>query len=244
MYALIGPDDNNINKKILEISSVQFEVAKPLFWVECNYECLSDCFYDEATGSIKELPLSPQQPISYKYKGIVNDEAEMVAYNFLANKKSVETYVSFEQFTQDKASGKLNTECHAQFFCHYYDIDKKEIIATCWIRDWVEEVKTVNKVVTEFYKYYAHKDFVSVAYDLNTDQPIEYYRYNYNVLTKYMWDTHVIPPSGYNIDITSFKQLPQELQDSLVDFKYKDDISCYSLKPYGRLVYVERYDIL
>ncbi len=70
MYALVSPNEPSFGGyRVAEVAAVSFEVAEPLFWVECNDEVVADRFhYDPSAGVI--LPNPPtivpvgQQPIT------------------------------------------------------------------------------------------------------------------------------------------------------------------------------------
>jgi hypothetical protein len=51
------PTFENIGAKVCQISDVDFEVASPLFWVDCD-ATINDTihYYDLATNSFKEIP--------------------------------------------------------------------------------------------------------------------------------------------------------------------------------------------
>jgi hypothetical protein len=62
MYALISPNEATYvagiaKTRIAEVCSHPFEVAEPLFWVECPDMCAPDLWYfDQLTQSCNEIP--------------------------------------------------------------------------------------------------------------------------------------------------------------------------------------------
>lgn len=65
--ALISPneqvykyDGTLLGVRVAEVSDTPFEVAPPLFWVECADDVVADQFYyDEATQTIIAIPVKP-----------------------------------------------------------------------------------------------------------------------------------------------------------------------------------------
>ena len=65
-HALISPnetvysyDGTPLGQRVAEVVSVPFEVAPPLFWVECAEEVAADRYY-YAEGTILPVPVPPQ----------------------------------------------------------------------------------------------------------------------------------------------------------------------------------------
>ena len=54
MKALISPLENN---RIAQVEQVEFEVAEPLFWVDCPDEVTTEWTYD---GSSFNAPIAPE----------------------------------------------------------------------------------------------------------------------------------------------------------------------------------------
>ena len=51
------PIFTKIGQRVAEVSATPFEVASPLFWVECSNNVVADQFYyDPSTSSIIALP--------------------------------------------------------------------------------------------------------------------------------------------------------------------------------------------
>jgi hypothetical protein len=61
MYALVSPNELSFGGyRVAEVAAVSFEVAEPLFWVECNDEVVADMFYyDTQTQTIIAVPQRP-----------------------------------------------------------------------------------------------------------------------------------------------------------------------------------------
>lgn len=66
--ALISPDEKRLNGfRVAQVADATFEVAAPLFWVECDDEVEADIFwYDPLNEQITLIPVlgSVTQPIS------------------------------------------------------------------------------------------------------------------------------------------------------------------------------------
>lgn len=74
MKALISPNeivyDPNTNvligQRVAEVNETGFEVAPPLFWMDCDLDIISDVYYyDPANGQIQKVPelLPPPEPV-------------------------------------------------------------------------------------------------------------------------------------------------------------------------------------
>jgi len=58
MYALVSPNEPKFEGyRVAEVAVSPFEVAEPLFWVECGDEVMADMFYyDPNSGVILPNP--------------------------------------------------------------------------------------------------------------------------------------------------------------------------------------------
>ena len=60
MKALISPLEIVLNGyRIAEVTSNEFEVAEPLYWVDCSNECLADIWYFNAETQQCEIVVIP-----------------------------------------------------------------------------------------------------------------------------------------------------------------------------------------
>jgi hypothetical protein len=57
-YALISPNEpRESGYRVAEVAAQSFEVAEPLFWVECPDDVFADIFwYDPVSGSFALIP--------------------------------------------------------------------------------------------------------------------------------------------------------------------------------------------
>ena len=64
MKALISPNEpRETGYRVAEVSSNQFDVASPLFWVDCSNETVADQFwYDPDDQTIKPVPVPEPEP--------------------------------------------------------------------------------------------------------------------------------------------------------------------------------------
>lgn len=79
MKALISPQEKSLfianwdadgnpvfleaGKRVCQVEPEEFQVAPPLFWVECAEGTVADRFYyDEVSGAVNPLPLPPEKP--------------------------------------------------------------------------------------------------------------------------------------------------------------------------------------
>ena len=71
MNALISPRervqlvDGAIGARVAQVEATTFEVALPLFWVDCPDECVAGLwYYDETSGMCKPAPEPEPEPIT------------------------------------------------------------------------------------------------------------------------------------------------------------------------------------
>lgn len=65
--ALISPEEKTykydgtlLGQRVAEVSDITFEVALPLFWIECADDVIADSFYyDVNTNSVLAIPKKP-----------------------------------------------------------------------------------------------------------------------------------------------------------------------------------------
>lgn len=67
MKALISPNEkvtdyrDNVGARIAQIEEQVFEVAAPLFWVDCSDDCMADFwwYYEDSCQPIPQPPIEP-----------------------------------------------------------------------------------------------------------------------------------------------------------------------------------------
>jgi len=71
MKALISPEeavfnfDGTTGYRVAEVNETGFEVAEPLFWIDCADDVVADQFYyDPSDSTIKPVPVKPKQPVT------------------------------------------------------------------------------------------------------------------------------------------------------------------------------------
>lgn len=66
MFALISPNEQrNTGVRVAQVSASKFEVAKPLFWVQCGDDITPDHFYDLGSKAFSLISQpAPDQPSS------------------------------------------------------------------------------------------------------------------------------------------------------------------------------------
>jgi hypothetical protein len=64
MKALISPNEpRETGYRVAEVEPQEFEVAQPLFWVDCADDVIADQFwYDPADQTIKPVPQPEPEP--------------------------------------------------------------------------------------------------------------------------------------------------------------------------------------
>lgn len=65
MKALISPNESReIGYRVAQVEQQEFEVALPLFWVDCANNVVADQFwYDPADQTIKPIPQPDPEPV-------------------------------------------------------------------------------------------------------------------------------------------------------------------------------------
>lgn len=72
MYALISPNEtsNKLGFRVSDVVETTFEIALPMFWVNCSVDVVADCYYfDSNTREIKEIIQNiPNEEIGIKVR--------------------------------------------------------------------------------------------------------------------------------------------------------------------------------
>lgn len=57
-YALISPvEPRELGYRVADVANAEFDIALPLFWVECNDEISADAYwYNPEDGSFAKMP--------------------------------------------------------------------------------------------------------------------------------------------------------------------------------------------
>ena len=84
MKALISPQevvsyfDGTNGYRVADTSQTGFEVASPLFWVDCSGDVVADQFYyDPVSNDIKAVPVPP--PPEPDISNVVGDAPDVIA---------------------------------------------------------------------------------------------------------------------------------------------------------------------
>lgn len=79
MNALISPNESvESGYRVAEVALTTFEVAPPLFWVDCADDVIADQFYyDPTDDQIKAVPVPPA-PVSV-VNSVVGDAPNVIA---------------------------------------------------------------------------------------------------------------------------------------------------------------------
>jgi len=162
------------------------------------------------------------------------NEEELLVHAFLLNKNKFSS-----PWIKYRSKDKISLASYMIFASDYSLVSK--------LYTWGPErgyVKLVNNVITEYYviptsKFQNIYDATYISINLITNEPIEYYKYDYksipNKECKYSLNGIFLQE---NMMITDFNQLPEEYQILLNNYSNKDKIFIYSRKPYGLIVEV------
>jgi hypothetical protein len=159
--------------------------------------------------------------------------ARVIAYNYLANKLGWKLKDSLAEVMHDADVNKVPVIAHQTYL-----VDSLKLVSTVYVffKDKYY-VKVVGDEVTEFYIFrpedVAKQNITYVAYDVKTEKPVEYYKIDRNVETKYDFDTDAVKQVNFNI---TYDTLPENVKVKLKGFKYKKYIEIYAEKPYGHVI--------
>jgi hypothetical protein len=161
-------------------------------------------------------------------------EQKFAIYNFMAKKLDCVIYDSVDKFKAALDSSALDKRCVAKKWYDVFDIDKQENIAQVYLaRDSFEIFKLVNNEITEHYQKTIKNNWLYIAYDLVTGDPIEYYVVDGDNLNKYDFVTH--EKTGFTTD-SSWENLPEYFKNRLDKTKYSNKIMYWAEKPYGNVI--------
>jgi hypothetical protein len=161
-------------------------------------------------------------------------EQKFVIYNFLAKKLGVDTYDSLDAFTNALENNTTDKRCVATKYYDVFDIDKQEVIASVYLaRGEFEWIKIVGNKITEHYRQTIKNGWCFIAYDILTEEPIEYYKAEGLVLSKYDYHTH--EQTGFT-NGGGWLSMPLRFKDKLKKNKYLHKVVYWAEKPYGSVV--------
>jgi hypothetical protein len=236
-YALTGLDPCiidgvEVGKRLLELSDYKFEVASPLFWVDFSSDLdPTKYFYNPATAQV-ELATATVHKYIYR-DGPRPDSAAVLAYNFMAAKLGWQEKKELSEVLMDEDINRLPVLRHQT----YLTSDLSLISTVYQFMAGKYSIKVVNGEVTEFYVFHPEdtgkQDVVFVSYDVASGQPLEYYRQTPQTESKYDFLTDNLLQVNY---FSTYLQLPETVKKEVSAFRYKDYISIYAEKPYGRII--------
>jgi hypothetical protein len=155
-------------------------------------------------------------------------------YNFLANKINCKVYLSINEFEEDLSNNLLDNRFIAKKYYDIFDIDKQEIIGSVYTsRNSFEWIKIVNTTITEFYRRTIKNNWFGISYDVNTFEPIEYYKVIDNTL--YKFDFYTNEETGFTNN-GGWEALPDYFKNKLDKTIYKNRIIYWAEKPYGNII--------
>lgn len=160
----------------------------------------------------------------------------LIAYNFIADKLGWDSKKSDSEL--------LATEFHNRIpknLSYAFSLETKGILSRLFsVLKGEYLIKVKDGAVVEFYSsnyLLENKPKVSfVAFDINTNDVIEYYISENNCLNKYDFLTDNLKQVNH---ICRQDKVPESFQKDLIDFKEKNNIFIYASKPYGRIVEVK-----
>lgn len=158
----------------------------------------------------------------------------LVIYNFLATKLGVDTYNSVIDYEEAVANGTADKRCIPYKYYDVFDLDVQIVIASVYLaRNEFEWFKVVGNKITEHYRKTIKNDWCFINYDVNTGEPIEYYKADGLKLNKYDYHTHTL--TGFTND-GGWLSMPDKFKAKLDKNKYLHSIVYWAEKPYGNVV--------
>jgi hypothetical protein len=157
----------------------------------------------------------------------------VVAYNYFAN------YFGWPILnTLQEVLNNPYKERRPNLMSQTYLVDGLKLISTLYeVQKEKYVIKVAGTTPTELYIFKPEDvnkgDITFVAYDLNTQKPIEYYKHNHVTETKYNFDTDELKQTNY---FNTYEQLPEAIKLAVKDFIYKKYIFIYAEKPYGAII--------
>ena len=158
-----------------------------------------------------------------------------IVYQFMVSKFGGQSFDTIEDFSEGINSGlatKRFIPCKAW---GVYNVDSKVMVAVgYYCRFGFDLVKVKNGEVSEYYRrLISEKKYAYIAYDLNSLEPIEYYKNIGQQEWKFDWHT------GEKKQVNTFCDyfgLPTDIRLAINDFQFKYNVFGYAMKPYGRVV--------
>lgn len=157
----------------------------------------------------------------------------LIAYNFFAIKFGWPQKISEEELDSEPLKGRI-PDIHSKM----YLIETQELFSEIYhIYNTSYCVKIKDGKITDFYTTgdgHINKPNCSfITYDIQTNQPIEYYKIDGNFENKYDYNTDELLQQNI---MCEFKDLPENIKTQLQQFQFKDKIKLYAIKPYGAIV--------
>jgi hypothetical protein len=159
-----------------------------------------------------------------------------LVYEFMVTRFGGISFDSKESFTEALLTGGVVTKRFVPAKTWgMYNIDTRQTLAEGYLcRYGFDLVKVKNDMVSEYYRRtLSSKDRSFVAYDLETLDVIEYYQNEGEQVVKYNAQTNQRMQGNV---IASYEALPNDFKSALQDFRYKESVFMYAIKPYGRVV--------
>lgn len=161
----------------------------------------------------------------------------LIAYNFIADKLGWDSKKSDSELLATKFHNRIPKN-----LSYTFSLETKGILSRLFsVLKGEYLIKVKDGAVVEFYSsnyLLENKPKVSfVAFDINTNDVIEYYISENNCLNKYDFLTDIL--LQVNHICSTPDEIPKSFQEDLIDFKEKNNIFIYASKPYGRVVEVK-----
>jgi hypothetical protein len=161
-------------------------------------------------------------------------EQKFTIYNFLAKKLDCKIYDSINDFETDLKNNLIDKRCIAFLHHNIFDIDKKEIICQIFTaRGDYEWFKLVGNVVTEYYRRTLKNNWFGISYHLDTNEPLEYYKFEGTTIYKFNYYTNEKTGCTNN---GGWDNLPKHFQEKLDKEEYFNKIYLWAEKPYGNII--------
>lgn len=156
-------------------------------------------------------------------------------YHFMVSKFGGNQFSSAEEFFQGIKQNLATKRFVPSKVWGVYNLDTQTLMAEgYYCRYGFDLIKVKEGIVREYYRrLISEKNYAFVAYNLDSLEPIEYYKNMGKQELKFDWYTNEKKQVNNFCD---YLGLPEGVRLAIKKFQFKYSVFAYSNKPYGRIV--------